>query len=861
MTSSGIKRGVAAAAISALAVAGLPLFAGTASATTIATEVGGANVELYAPQSSGISAKDDGTNTSVSLVAGGGTTVTSVLFQYRTTAGGATWLNVPGGNVARNADGVFKADWTAPPADTIEVRAVAGPGGATDAATVVVPLNAAANTVELASEGALGVFQEPYTTGPYSATTSELLAVTGTVSQGSGAPTVTDASHGTGASDAGTLETTPSTTSDDFNAVVDIDGYPYSAGTDANQIALNAATSNTDDAEGSTLYIQTIGSITADPGNQNDATPADASVTLTVLDTLGNPVAGAEVFSGGDTDTDGAGPDADTDGAETLVGYTDGRGQIEVTPAVANGSATPNGGTETYYVNKTDDDTRNAGDPTVDVTVNTAAAVVTTVDIVNERNRTNFDQDELSDGDDFTVETLDQFGNPYDEDGNSAEGDPSDVEYLWTFDPAGPAPAAALGVYTDADDQGDGTFLVPAPSTLAEGTYSLDARRPNVGGSGLVQATPETNLLADDADVVFEDGAQANAPVNGDTTATGNLSNSNGPLGGREVEMDYHSGGDAGFAPQSEQPAGVTLDDPAGGPFAVAYAVTDANGDFTVALSDPEIPANVEPTEESGDLHQRNVTEAKDDTTSLNAGDDDLIVNWIVEPMVSRIEIGDFEVVDGQFGPGRPMAVEVQVFGEDDDTDPSNDPVLTDYPVDIEVDKGFVTPYADDEDDLDLADGHDAEGDLWGFFENLGTTDGQTTSDDIGGGVDFAGFAVAIERDADFDDNGLTDVTYTVTAGDVTESETLTADVRDPINVATATLPRDAGEPAGAGFAGPGAGPPLRDHRPVREPRRWRVGRRGRRLHGGGLLHGERRRHRAVRLHHLGSEHHRLLAG
>ena len=84
-----------------------------------------------------------------------------------------------------------------------------------------------------------------------------------------------------------------------FDSVLDITGYPYSAGTEANQIALNAATDNTDDAEGSTLYVQKIGSITATPATQDQVDPTNSEITLTVLDTTGKPVAGAQVFVGG----------------------------------------------------------------------------------------------------------------------------------------------------------------------------------------------------------------------------------------------------------------------------------------------------------------------------------------------------------------------------------------------------------------------------------------------------------------------------------------------------------------------------------------------------------------------------------
>lgn len=832
MNSSGIKRGLAVSAVSAMAVAGLPFLAFTASATPIsASGVGADNVEFYSQDGVGISDKNDGTNTTVSLVTGGGANVTSVLYQYESSTAPGTWVDVPGGLVARNADGVFAYDWAGVPDTVTRVRAVPNTGvaNAVIAVSPTVLPDAAANTVELASEGALGVFQEPYAG---LAGNQELVGVTGTVSQGSGAPTVKDMSH-TGNSVVSTLETTADTASDTFNARLNIAGYTYSSGSEPNQIALNAKTSNTDDAEGSTLYVQTIGSITATPATQDDVTPADAKVTLTVLDTTGKPVAGAEVYRGSaDTDTDLGGPDTDTDGPETLVGYTDGRGQVTDTPGGA--------GTWGYYVNTTNNTAYQAGtDPSTTSTITTYTPTLGEVDIVNIRNRANFDLDELADGDDFKIVTKDQKGNPFNEDLAGA-----DIEYRWVIDPsAAGEPTYTQTPWRSGETAANGEFAVPgladgadydgsdadtlADDDLPEGTYTLEARRPNVGGTGLKDATPET-VKASESEITFADGNSVNAPLNGDKTITGTLANDDGALAGRGINLNYTpaAGGDADFAPQSAQPAGVDVTPDAGGPGSTATVATGADGTFSVVLRDPAIPANVTPTPENGGYLNAKAQESLTDATSLqgtNGVDDpaepvpplapatvdnaeeNIVVNWIQAPAVTSITIAQ-NTLDPRnpavtnstttSGPGVPVDLDIQVFGADG-PDAGTDPdPIGDADVEVTVDKGFLSPNAENANDAVLATGHDAPGDLWGFFKNDGTSKSLQTTES-GTDTGKTGAVVAIEDDADFEDDGLTDITVTVKSGSVTETRTITMDARVLTNLSDASLEPAAGEPSG----------------------------------------------------------------
>jgi hypothetical protein len=113
----------------------------------------------------------------------------------------------------------------------------------------------------------------------------------------------------------------------------------------------------------------------------------------------------------------------------------------------------------------------------------------------------------------------------------------------------------------------------------------------------------------------------------------------------------------------------------------------------------------------------------------------------------------------------------------------------------VSVDKGFLSPDADTPQELTLADGQDDEGDLFGFYEQLGASEELTTADS--GAVGEAGIVAAIERDAGFDDDGLVQMEITVTAGDVTETETVTFDSRKYLNLDEVALERAADEPAG----------------------------------------------------------------
>lgn len=812
MNSSGIKRGLASTAVAALAVTGLPFLATTAFATPITDDLAATDVVLYAPQTVTVSAKNDGTNTSISLVAGGGSDVNAISFQYDSNAGAnpanETWVDVPGGPVARGADGAFNLDWT-PAAGTVvdQIRAVGNVG---TPAVQDVTLDNTANTVELGSEGALGVFQSPYTAadtdlaGPDSAgePEGEYVAVNGTTSDT--AVSVEARSHTgdiiapgadvTNTVDADSDPATPQT----FNSVLDINGYVYSAGTEANQLVIGALATATDDAEASTLYVQQIANIAVTPVAQETSTTGN--VTVKVTDQNGKPIANAQI---GEFDDQGTASTADD--TSTVIDYTNAAGELEVTGLAA--------GSHVFYVNTTDNDNFESGtDKSATATVTTYTPTLSTVTIVNERNRSNFDQDEFSNNDDFTIETRDQRGNLIDE---TLVVD--DVQYRWVIDPSGAGATVTTAWTGAADTTPAGTYTVANPTDadfaggLPTGSYTLEARRPNVGGTGLTNATPVT-VQASESDISFDEGAEANAPVEGSTTITGQLTNGGGGLAGRHITVTYAPGIDSRLAPTAEQPAGVVVTGN------TASLTTGADGKFSVKVSDPAGPVVVPDVPEDstftaladgeastaagaatgaslkGDVGADGDTEAASAPNAVQPNAHQaLTIHFAATPAVAAIEVSLQNLV-GQPAPGRPVDLDVVVRGEDgvNDGDTSNNPALKDFPVQITVDKGFLSPNAEAADDLDLADGHDAVGDLWGFFKNDGADKTVSTGD-----AGQAGAVAAIEKDSDFDSDGLANMTVTIKAGDQTVTRTIEFDANHVLNLTEGELVRAAGEPAG----------------------------------------------------------------
>ena len=107
------------------------------------------------------------------------------------------------------------------------------------------------------------------------------------------------------------------------------------------------------------------------------------------------------------------------------------------------------------------------------------------------------------------------------------------------------------------------------------------------------------------------------------------------------------------------------------------------------------------------------------------------------------------------------------MYAADNDTNPGNDVEIDDFPVSFSADKGFFSTDTEDGadnvdvNDLVLDNDNDDEGDLFGFYEDLGANEEVSTGDD-----GEAGIYVGDQGNDDFDDDGHPrSARVTVTAG------------------------------------------------------------------------------------------------
>lgn len=194
------------------------------------------------------------------------------------------------------------------------------------------------------------------------------------------------------------------------------------------------------------------------------------------------------------------------------------------------------------------------------------SASVAQVQIINLRDRVNFDVDEIRDGDDFRVETRDQAGDRVD------GGRP---EFRWVLDTGA---VVVTGNWVGTERRAVGSYRVKGPSRtmgadsirdteIGGGTWRLEARL-----EGGPQAVPETVQVAE-SEISIE-GGSVTTPAGGRVTVSGVLQNTNGALPGRAVKVTYTRppGGDSRFHGGGNR----------------RRAVTNAQGRFSVVLDDPD---------------------------------------------------------------------------------------------------------------------------------------------------------------------------------------------------------------------------------------------------------------------------------
>ncbi|MGA8256467.1 MAG: hypothetical protein WB767_07820, partial [Nocardioides sp.] len=393
-------RSLAAIASLSLAISGVGLaFTPSASANSVQDQVNaaggaGANgVQFYTSRRGGadtqpgttLSTRSDGTDTSIRLVAGAGSNVTGIKFQYRRPSdptipaqGGQPaqekWVDVSPAASLRN--GVWTANWAPNFREAnVQLRALAilnDDGAAAVGATENPALTPAAartkyqsyattdvkdefvanvedatgapDTVALDDLGStLGYFKQPYGGD----NNDWLAAISGTSSAPSGTNIRVDYfGNGTevprpesnGASALGPVKRTAAAAPTGTfatvlkvqgqNAVGQPVGYPFSAGTD--QIVVEAF-DDTDDVQSYALYEQRVATstVSATPEPSSVVAGGSSVVTVTVLDAQNKPVAGVRVHQV-DVPENGAEPIDDTVDADEAP-ITDAFGKVTFT--------------------------------------------------------------------------------------------------------------------------------------------------------------------------------------------------------------------------------------------------------------------------------------------------------------------------------------------------------------------------------------------------------------------------------------------------------------------------------------------------------------------------------------------------
>lgn len=745
MNSSGIKRGLAGSAITALAISGLPFLATSANADSLAAQEGSATgVTLQSPEFVA-SVENDGSESTVHLVATGGSDVQQVRFEFQNAAG--TW--VPIATVSRNA-GAFSTEWAPPPAtynSNVPVRAVALGSvgteiGTPDANNVDVDADADAIDIAYTPGAEVGVFKQEYGTegqeallGAVSGTTSDLAAdPTLTFESNTGAPTTSE-------DVSGKVET--GDTSRTYSAPVDFTGYVFDTTAPVVNEALILAQAEGEDAEPVNIYKQSISgvTVTAENSNVQGTTPTDIAVKVT--DSKGNPIVGAQVVA----------EDAVT-GANsgTAVEYTNSQG--EAVFEGATGSA--NGTTYDFYVNTTDNDPyENGVDFRRSVTVGNYTPAPTTISTSSKDGKA-FDVDENATGD-LRVRVLDQNGNPVNN---------QTVSYSLSVDlfpPAtGPAPTnppATTGNVTTGPegyanipftDKGDGEYTLSAYVNL-DGT-------PGQGAGDL--SAQDFVFKAGDADLEFDDVMDNAAGTTATYDATLALSDGT-PLAGRKVRFTYAANGDdVVVAAQGAQPNGTERISNT-----VADAVTGNDGSASVALSDPA--NNPTRSELDGELDAASVN-----NTFGNAGADaDAVeVNFVTDEVdgTAVVKIAE-NTATGK--PGEVTSGTVKVTVDDPDTTAVETAPAANVLVTLKVDgDAFFTTMGGEPADPE-------EGDLEGDIVDRGQTITVVTD-----GNGNATYYLGVKRSDDFDDDGEATVNVTATVAGQSDTEDYDFSSENPLN-------------------------------------------------------------------------------
>lgn len=699
----------------------------------------------------------DGTDTTIRLEAGAATGIESLTFAYSTD--GTTFTTIA--TVGRNDNGAFSYEWTSPfpvGATGVTLRANGTNAGGTPftAIRTGVTVDRAGGTnatVNLSSGDQLGYFAQAYQ-APNDAT---LVRAAGTTSATSGSVAVARF-DGTGAAVGSTpapvIPSGGAANTGTFKVPLAIDGYPFAAPGGTDQLVVGASR-DTDDVESYQLYPQRILGGQVNAVADRNRVNGNATVTVTVLDSRGAPIVGAQVYQApsGGTAVTGAPQYTDADGRAT---FAQGMGSFY------------------YFANAANDTTFNTPQDvrSGDVVVASYTPMPTTITATSADGQI-FDFDEYATGD-VVAHVKDQEGQPYGYTSNPS----GQIDYYWVLTPFDGAPATvrypASG--TDAaavDPDGDAVIAFPTAGSREGGTYQLFAGLSTTSGglfptrTVVLAPSQVLSVKAGEAKVDYAAASPEQVLAGTSVVVQGRFVLEDGVSGlpGRTLGLRYQRGGESGGTAGD-----AYLVVPGGGPNTLgAPATTDSSGAFTATIKDPaESP---QPAETGGTLDV-SVPMPNQDATTNDHG-----VDFLVSLSSGTLSLDPTTPLDSTHGatPGRPVDGRVVVKNADGTP-------LANQPVALSLDHGFFTPYAATTADL-TPDPAPANGADAGSYKSLGPS--ITVRTDNAGA---ARFTAAIGRDGGFDDDGTVQAQLTATAGRLTRSEPIDWTSSDPLNGGSLTL-------------------------------------------------------------------------
>jgi hypothetical protein len=754
-------RGIAAAVVGSLPLLSVPLMAGSAQAYNL-----NADLSSRTQFSGKMSTADDGSNTSIHLLAtglvSGATNIASVDFRLRyldsqivlaPTTKTVTIANV---QASLSAPGVYSFEWSPSQAQLdilsgtfnsdfeIVVQARDGAnallGGEIPRAVTFSATGKVSNIFEGPARS-VGVNTAGFLTN---GTNADLAVVSGTTTSGVltlDSPDNPAAAMDAVVSGAGAIKS--------FAGLVDLTGISFSGGD--NQIVVTALgkTANTsqvlvndsDDAEVIPVYTQTLTQATGAAATPNVAPGGTTDITITVLDQNGRPMVGSRV-------TAESGPNGPINQAPR---YTDVLGKATFAGATV--------GTWNFYVDSTRVAGKQASDKSVSVAV-TSFDAETNALVLSSADGSAFDFDEYVDGDIKVKAT-------------NAAGDPrvgTVVSYVWKLLPftaaAGTAPTQVAAGQSGQTAANTGEASIPFPANQAEGTYTLEAfldkNANGVNDSGDLASAPLV-VKAGEAEVAFTDGVTAQRQAGKDGTFAGTLQLDDATaLAGRTITLAWAAaaGGNTTFADQAKQPAGTTRTGAT-----TATAVTSAAGAFSIVVSDPAAAPDVD------ELNGK-ITGTFGDTSKQ------LDVDFMKDLTLASLDVSAADLHGApQAGPGRP--VEYTLTAKN-----AAGQVLDGVAVGVTTDHGFFTPNFANGDFTPAVS--PTVGAQVGNWLSKGATTTLTTGD-----TGTATLTLAIARDAGFDDDGKVAALVRAKVGAVTKDIVVNFDSKTPLNVGAVTLAYD----------------------------------------------------------------------